>query len=65
MAVGPVQEWLLRAAKECGTPARMLEEAARSPCENTRTLLTIFARRWRDRQLRLDTWVTRSAEGNR
>jgi len=45
----PIQEWLARVAKECGTPEKMETWGLMMQNDNTKRLMVGFAREWRSR----------------
>jgi hypothetical protein len=48
LKANPVQDWLVHAAAECGSPDKLLAAAARVMNENTRWLLIEYAKQWRE-----------------
>lgn len=46
-ATNPVREWLLRVAKECGSPDKMETWACCMRSENTKQLMMEYAKLWR------------------
>lgn len=55
MSDNPVHEWLLRCAKEAGSPEKLALEANQMVCDNSRRLLLSFSEHWRN-TLRLRIW---------
>lgn len=42
----PVEAWLVRVARECGSPEAMRESGEKVSSQNTRQLIVDFAARW-------------------
>jgi len=47
--VNPIKEWLARVATECGTPREMYAQGQQLKIDNSRRLVTQYAKMWQRR----------------